>query len=154
MVVSSVQRLSLVVRHPSSTFSNGFFYETSGPISVKFLMYPSSKGGKSLCIWSKSLDQDAPPPAPLYMVKTWRNLLLLNHLAKCLETWFVLSRDLVLQSLYKWWPWEDLDLFYGKVQFGLLGFWMEKVLKKCIFIPYAAFKQRRKESLCQVTPPR
>ena len=42
--------------------------------------------------------------------------------------WF--SRNLVCSigdsrrnhSLYKWWPWSDLDLFYGKVKFGNLGF--------------------------------
>ena len=29
-------------------------------------------------------------------------------------------------SLYKSWPWVDLDLFYGKVNVGNMGFSMEK----------------------------
>ena len=28
--------------------------------------------------------------------------------------------ELKLPSLYKWWPWVDLDQFYGKVKFGLM----------------------------------
>ena len=32
----------------------------------------------------------------------------------------------VLSSLFKWWPWVDLDLFYGKVKFGTLCFCMAK----------------------------
>ena len=32
----------------------------------------------------------------------------------------------VLLSLFKWWPWIDLDLFYGKVKFGILCFVWEK----------------------------
>ena len=30
------------------------------------------------------------------------------------------------RSLFKWWSWSDLDLFYGKVKFGNLGFSMGK----------------------------
>ena len=30
-------------------------------------------------------------------------------------------------SLFKWWSWVDLDLFYGKVKFGSLGFSIGKV---------------------------
>ena len=29
-------------------------------------------------------------------------------------------------GLFKWWSWVDLDLFYGKVKFGNLGFSIEK----------------------------
>ena len=35
-----------------------------------------------------------------------------------------------LQSLYKWWSWVDLDLFYGKVNFGHLYVWMGKTVIK------------------------
>ena len=33
---------------------------------------------------------------------------------------------LVLASLFKWWPWVHIDLFYGKVRFGPLCFCVEK----------------------------
>ena len=32
----------------------------------------------------------------------------------------------VLSSLFKWWPWVDLDLFYGKVKFVPYAFVWEK----------------------------
>ena len=65
------------------------------------------------------------PPCP-YMVKTFKNLLLQNQKSYDLETWHVALGTQALQSLYKWWPWVDLDLFYGKVKFGPLCFCMEK----------------------------
>ena len=30
-------------------------------------------------------------------------------------------------SLFKWWSWSDVDLFYNKVKFGNMGFSIEKV---------------------------
>ena len=59
------------------------------------------------------------PPFP-YMVKTFKNLLLQNQKSYDLETWHVALGTQALQSLYKWWPWVDLDLFYGKVKLGRL----------------------------------
>ena len=56
------------------------------------------------------------------MVKTFENLLLQNRMSYDLETWHVASGTQAIQSLYKWLPWVDLDLFYGKVKFGNLGF--------------------------------
>ena len=32
----------------------------------------------------------------------------------------------VLPALFKLWPWVELDLFYVKVKFGHIGFWMGK----------------------------
>ena len=64
------------------------------------------------------------PPCP-YMVKTFKNLLQ-NQKSYDLETWHVALGTQALQSLYKWWPWVDLDLFYGKVKFGPLCFCMGK----------------------------
>ena len=61
------------------------------------------------------------PPCP-YMVKTFKNLLLQNRKSYDLETWYAALGTQALQSFYKWWPWVDLDLFYGKVKFGKLGF--------------------------------
>ena len=69
------------------------------------------------------------PPCP-YMVKTLKNLLLQNQKSYDLETLHVTSGTQVLQSLYKWWPWVDLDLFYSKVKLGHLYVWMGKTAKK------------------------
>ena len=62
------------------------------------------------------------------MIKTLKNLLK-NHYASFLETWYVAFIGLVLQSVYKWCPWVDLDLFYGKVKFGPLSFGMKNAEK-------------------------
>ena len=72
------------------------------------------------------------PPCP-YMVKTLKNLLLWNQKANDLETWNAASSAWVLPSLLNWWPWVDLDLFYGKVKFGPLCFCMGKKVKQWIF---------------------
>ena len=52
------------------------------------------------------------PPCP-YMVKTLKHLLLQNHWADWLETWYVVSVDWVLLRFFKWWPYVDLDSFLG-----------------------------------------
>ena len=64
-------------------------------------------------------------PCP-YMVKTFKNLLLQNQKAYDLETWYVELGAQVLSNLFKWWPWVDLNLFYGKVKFGPVAFVREK----------------------------
>ena len=56
------------------------------------------------------------------MLKTFKNLLLWNRWTDFHETWSLASGTQAHYSLYKWWPWVDLDLFYGKVKFGNLGF--------------------------------
>ena len=62
----------------------------------------------------------------MYIVKTLKNLLLRNQKAYDLETWYAASGGRLLPSLFKCWPWIDLDLFYGKVKFGPLCFCMGK----------------------------
>ena len=59
-------------------------------------------------------------------VKIFKTLLLWNRKADDLETWYAASSARVLPSLFKLCPWVDLDLFYGKVKFGLLCFCMGK----------------------------
>ena len=59
------------------------------------------------------------PPCP-YIIKTFKNLLRWNRKADDLETWYTASSTRVLPSIFKWCPWFDLDLFYGKVKFGPL----------------------------------
>ena len=60
---------------------------------------------------------------PIYG-KTLKTLLLQNQMADDLETWYAALGAQVLPSLFKWWCWVDLDLFYGK--FGPLCFCMGK----------------------------
>ena len=58
--------------------------------------------------------------------KPFKNLLLQNRHADFHETWYVASGTPANHSLFKWWPWSDLDLFYSKVKFGNIGFSMGK----------------------------
>ena len=60
--------------------------------------------------------------------KTFKNLLQ-NQKAYDFETWHEASGSRALQSLYKSWPWDDLDLFYGKVNIGHPCIWMGKIDK-------------------------
>ena len=55
-----------------------------------------------------------------------KNLLLWNQKANDLETWYKYASSVarILPSLLKWWPWVNLDLYYGKVKFGPLCFCM------------------------------
>ena len=59
------------------------------------------------------------------MVKNLKNLLW-NQKANDLETCYAALGARVLPNLLKWWPWVDLDLFYGKVKFFSYAFIWEK----------------------------
>ena len=58
--------------------------------------------------------------------------LLWNQKVDDLESWYAAFGARVLPSLFKWWPWYDLDLFHGKVKFGPF-FCIEKKVKQWIF---------------------
>ena len=60
------------------------------------------------------------------MVKTLKSLFLRNQKTDYIETWYAASGARVLPNLFKWWPWVDLGLFYGKLKFGPLRFCMGK----------------------------
>ena len=64
------------------------------------------------------------PPCP-YMVKTIKNLLQ-NQKSYDLETWRVALGTQALQSLYKWWPWVDLDPFTARSNLVPYAFVWEK----------------------------
>ena len=66
---------------------------------------------------------------PIYDKKN----LLQNQKTDDLETWYAALGAGVLPSLFKWWPWIDLDLFYSMVKLGPLSFCMEKSVKQWIF---------------------
>ena len=64
---------------------------------------------------------------PVYMYgKNLKKFFLRNQKPDDLETCYAASGARVLPSLFKWWPWVDPDLFYGKVKFGPLCFCMGK----------------------------
>ena len=67
---------------------------------------------KNLFKWSRSYDQYG---CHAHMVKTVKNLLW-NQKAVDFENWYAALGTWVLPNLFKWWPWVDLDLFYGKVK--------------------------------------
>ena len=81
------------------------------------------------------------PPCP-YMVKTLKNLLLQNQLTNDLETWYVALCMWVLPRLFKLSPWVDLDLFYAKVKFGHIGFYMGKSENYLFFRNYCSLKSQ------------
>ena len=59
----------------------------------------------------------------IYMVKTFKVLLLQNLLTDDLETWYIAFVTQVLPRLFNLYTKVDLGLFYTKVKFGHLGFW-------------------------------
>ena len=70
------------------------------------------------------------------MIKTKKKKkknLLRNQTVDDFESWYAASDAQVLSSLFKWWPWVDLDLFYGNVKFSPLCFIMGKKVKQWIF---------------------
>ena len=71
------------------------------------------------------------PPCP-YMITNCQNFLW-NREADELETWYAASSTRVLPNLFKWCPWVDIDLFYGKFKFGPHCFCMGKKGKQWIF---------------------
>ena len=73
----------------------------------------------SLMTWCWSHDQDG-HHAYIWW-KPFKNLLR-NRRADFHEFWYIALVTPAHHSLFKWWLWSDLDLFYGKVKFGNFGF--------------------------------
>ena len=92
------------IRRPSVvrpfTFSNVFSTETARPINVKFYVEPPWEGGKKVYI-NGSGHMTKMAAMPIYMVKTFKNLLLQNQKSNDLETWHETSGTQALQSLHK-----------------------------------------------------
>ena len=72
------------------------------------------------------------PRWPPHHGKSSKGHLLWNQNVDDLESWYAALGTQVLPSLFKWWPWDDLDLFHGNVKFGPF-FCMEKKVKQWIF---------------------
>ena len=112
---------SVIRRRPHSL---NIFSETAWPIKVKFDMEPPRDGETKVCSNNPG-HMTKMAAMPIYG-KNLKNLLLRNQRADDLETWYAALGAQVLRSLFKWWPWVDLDLFYGKVKFAPLCFCMGK----------------------------
>ena len=112
-------------------FSNILSTETDWPIKAKFYVEPPWEGGTKVCINGPG-HMTKMAAMPIYG-KNFKNLLLQNQKSYNLETWHVALGTQALQSLYKWWPWVDLGLFYGKVNFGHLYVWMGKTVIKSFY---------------------
>ena len=107
----------------SSTLFNIFSSENTGPIEAKVHMESPLDWGMKVCsngpghmtkmaampIYGENIKKSSPEPK-----------------ANNIETWYAASGARVLPSLFKWWPWVDLDLFYGKIKFGPLCFCIAK----------------------------
>ena len=117
--------------HSDSTFSNFFSLETARPIEAKFHVDHPWDGGTKIC--SNGLDHMTKMAAMPIYGKTLKNLLLWNQKADDLGSWYAALGTRVLPSLFKWCPWVDADLSYGKVKFGPLCLLYGKKLKQWIF---------------------
>ena len=127
--------LTLVQGHWDSTFLNFFSRENAKPIEAKFNMEPQwDRGTKSCSNGPGHMTKMA--TMPIYEKKTWKIFLLWNQKADDLESLYAASSAQVLPSLFKWWHWVDLDLFYDKVKFGPLGFCMGKSWNNGFFRNY------------------
>ena len=137
-------------RRRPSTFSNIFFSETTWPIKAKFYVEPPWVGGTKVC--SRHLGHmtkmAARPiygknPSKIFFSRTGRPIFT--------KTWYVASWTPAHHNLFKWWPWVDLDLFYGRVKFGNLGFSMGKSENCWFFRTFAAWdlKPTEKRNICE-----
>ena len=120
------QALLSVRRRPHSL--NIFSLETAWPIKVKFHMEPPWNGGTKIC-----------SNGPGHMTKMATMPIYGQNLKKSFSPepkgrwWYAALGAQVLPSLFKWWPGDDLDLFYGKVKFEPLCFCLGKKVKQWIF---------------------
>ena len=107
------------------------------------------RGNVSLFTASWSHDQDGRHAHIWY--KPFKNVLLQNWRTDFHETWYVASGTPAHHSLFKWWPWSDLDLFYGKVKFGNLGFSIGKIENCRFFRTFAACDLKPTEKMKYVS---
>ena len=84
-------------------------------------------------VWSNGLGHMTKMATMPIYGKNLKKYLFWNQKADDLTSWHAALGTRVLSSLFKWWPWDDLDLFYGKVKFGPLCFCMGKKVKQWIF---------------------
>ena len=111
-----------------------FLFLRDWSIEAKFSVEPPSDGGMK--VWSKDVGHMTKMVAMPIYGKNRNNHLLWNQKADDLESWFAALGTRVLLNLFKWWPWDDLDLIYGKDEFGHLCFVWEKGKTIIVFRNY------------------
>ena len=117
--------------------SNWIFSETTVPIWTKFCM--KAFRYKEMKIWWHDAGHMTKMATKPIYGKTWPRwpphlyMVITGQKSSSPEPtgWFPRNRYVAFgtpahHSLFKWWPWSDFDLFYGKVKFGNLGFSMGK----------------------------
>ena len=116
--------LTLVQGHSDSTFSNFFFLETAWPTEAKFYVEPPLNGGTK--VWSNGLGHMTKMATmPIYGKKS-KSHLLWNQKVNDLESWYAALETQALPSLFKWCPWDEFDLFHGKVKFSHAFVWRKR----------------------------
>ena len=113
-------------------FSNVFSSETAWSIKAKFYVEPPWEGGTKVCINGPG-HMTKMATTPIY----GKNLLQ-NRWTDFHKTWYVASGTPAHHSLYKWWPWVDLDLIYAKVKFGSIGISIGKSENSGFFRKYSS----------------
>ena len=113
--------------------SNWIFSKTTVPIWTKFIM-KTFRYKEMKIWWHVAGHMTKMATTPVY-VKTLQKSSSRNQWADFHESWYVALMTPAHHSLFKWWPWSALDLFYGKVKFDNLGFLWEK-WKQWIFRDY------------------
>ena len=117
-------------------FKPDFLRSYSADLNQIFYESFQVQGNENLMTWCWSHDQDG------YHAHIWekpfKNLLFRNRRADFHETWYEVSGTPAHHSLFKWWPSSDLDLFYGKVKFGNLGFSIGKSENSGFFWNYCS----------------
>ena len=103
-----------------SYFSKSFSSVTTLPIRAKFHVAPPYEGRTKVYMNGPS-HRTKMAAMPIYGKNLYK-FHLQNRKFYDPETWYAASGTQCLQSLYKWWPWVDFDLFYGNVEFSNLGF--------------------------------
>ena len=87
------------------------------------------QGNENLMTWCWSHDKDG-RHSPIWQ-KSVKNLPR-NPRADFHETWYVALGTQAHHSLFKWWPWFDLDLFYGRVKFCYWKQWRQRIFQKLL----------------------
>ena len=105
--------------------SNWIFSDTTVQIWTKFCM--KAFRYKEMKIWWHHGGHMTKMATTPINGKNPSKIFFRNRLADFHETQYVASGTPVHHSLFKWWTWSDLDLFYGKVKFGYFGFSLGKV---------------------------
>ena len=117
--------LTLAPGHLHMKIKTCFSKKLVGYFEPNFVCKLSWKSMKMMLVtWSRW------PPSAGHMIKMAPKPIHGKFLRNCWtnfhETWYVAFWTPAYPSFFKWWPWVDLDLFYGKVKFGNISFYIEK----------------------------